>query len=105
MMKETKFINCEQYVLARMFAAEEENEGLKAKVADHEATIKYLTERYDTLVNLIQSKASVKIASGTDRFIYIDCPWEKYDEEFMQWVELLGLEIPEITTNTNEEEN
>lgn len=106
MMKEAKFINCEQYVLARMFSAEEENEGLKAKVADHEETIKYLTERYATLLNLIQSKASVKFASnGVGRYIHIDCPWETYDKEFDQWIELLELELPEVTTNTNEEEN
>ena len=105
-MKETKFVNCEQYVLARMLSVEEENERLKVKVDSQKATIEYLTERYNTLLSIIKSKASVKVATnGTDRFVSIDCPWERYDDEFDQWVALLELELPEINTDTNEEEN
>ena len=107
-MNETKFVNCEQYVLARMFAAEQENDGLKAKVTDQEATIKHLTKCYKTVVELIQRHATVKFASnGIDRYVHMDCPWEKYDDDFALWVEMFGLTVPEtnIETNNTEEEN
>ena len=105
-MNETKFINCEQYVLARMFKLEQENEALKAKVADHEATIRANNERHDELMALIKKNAKVKLAStGTDRYIDISSVWEKYDgTDYDQLVALLELEVPEIE-NTAEEEN
>lgn len=105
-MDETKFINCEQYVLARMFKLEQENEALKAKVADHEATIRANNERHDELKALIKKNAKVKFAStGTDRYIDISSVWEKYDgTDYDQLVALLELEVTEIE-NTTEEEN
>ena len=109
-MKETKFINCEQYVLARMFNAEEENEKLKVKVAAQEDVIKYLTERYDEVLSVIQKSMTVCIDSiGKHRYISVASPWEQYDDNFDQWVELFGLELPELPTesdtDTNEEDN
>lgn len=105
-MDEVKFINCEQYVLARMFKLEQENEALKAKVADHEATIRTKDERHGELMALIKKNAKVKLAStGTDRYIDISSVWEKYDgTDYDQLVALLELEVPEIE-NTTEEEN
>ena len=105
-MDEMKFINCEQYVLARMFKLEQENEALKAKVADHEATIRANNEHHDELMALIKKNAKVKLAcNGTDRYIDISSVWEKYDgTDYDQLVALLELEVPEIE-NTTEEEN
>lgn len=105
-MDEMKFINCEQYVLARMFKLEQENEALKAKVADHEATIRANNEHHDELMVLIKKNAKVKLAcNGTDRYIDISSVWEKYDgTDYDQLVALLELEVPEIE-NTTEEEN
>lgn len=104
-MDEVKFINCEQYVLARMFKLEQENEALKAKIADHEATIRVKDERHDELMALIKKNAKVKIF-GDSRYVDITDVWEKYDgAEFDQLVALLELEVPEIETTTTEEEN
>lgn len=105
-MDEMKFINCEQYVLARMFKLEQENEALKAKVADHEATISANNERHDELMALIKKYAKVKVACNrTDRYVDISSVWEQYDgTDYDQLVALLELEVPEIE-NTTEEEN
>lgn len=104
-MDEMKFINCEQYVLARMFKLEKENEALKAKIADHEATIRASRERYDELMALIKRDAEVKIAcNGIDRYIEIPCVWEKYDcIDYGKLIALLELKVPEIKNNTEEE--
>lgn len=103
-MKETKFINCEQYVLAKMFSAEKENEELKERLAEYESTIKCLTEQYNTLSNLIRNGTEVKIASnGNDIYISLPTVWEKYDADFDTYVRLLELELPDITTTTKED--
>jgi hypothetical protein len=106
-MDEVKFINCEQYVLARMFKLEQENEALKAKVADHEATIRANNERHDELMSLLKKGFKVKVAcNGTDRYVDFSSVWETYDgTEFDQLVALLELEVPEIENTTTEEEN
>ena len=103
MMKETKFINCEQYVLAKLFATETENESLKSQLDTYGKIISNLNERYDTLIRKL---AAVRVTSNNEVFINFDSLWERYEnEEFHQWMKLLELEYPKINTNTNEEEN
>ena len=90
-----------------MFKLEQENEALKAKVADHEATIRTKDERHGELMALIKKNAKVKLAcNGTDRYVDLGDAWEKYDgTDYDQLVALLELEVPEIENTTTEEEN
>lgn len=102
-MNETKFINCEQYVLARLAKLEQENEALKVKIAEHENATSIAEGKFFELKKLVTKNATVKVASnGTDRYIDIPTVWEKYDDHYDQLVALLELEVPEI--NITEEE-
>lgn len=103
-MDEIKFINCEQYVLARLFKLEQENEKLKAELADAETAIRQKDDKFNTLLNNIKRGTKVKLGcNGTGRYIDIPSVWEQYDDNFELLVELLELELPEPINNTKEE--
>lgn len=103
-MNETKFINCEQYVLARLFKMEQENEVLKAKLAEQEDATRIAEGKFVELKKLVTQGAGVKVASnGTDRYISLPSVWEKYDDHYDQLVALLELEVPEIENIIEEE--
>lgn len=111
-MKETKFINCEQYVLARMFQLEQENEALRDEVTvlantvhAREDVITKQTELFHEVMGLLRPIIRQSSYDGTP-FIECETIWKTYEPaDFERFLELTGLTVPEDTTDNTKEEN
>lgn len=89
-MKETKFVNCEQYVLARMFSLEEEMQVMRKQVEELNSALAIK----NAVLATIKAYASVN-THNDDVFINFMSVWEEYDrEDFKFLMKELDLKMP-----------
>jgi hypothetical protein len=89
-MKETKFVNCEQYVLARMFSLEEEMQVMRKQIEE----LKSALATKNAVIATIKAYTNVN-THNDDVFINFMSVWEEYDnEDFKFLMKELDLKMP-----------
>lgn len=89
-MKETKFVNCEHYVLARMCSLEEEMQVMRKQIEE----LKSALDVKNAVIATIKAYANVN-THNDDVFINFMSVWEDYDrEDFEFLMKELDLKMP-----------